>query len=88
MPPARNTPTTTGKPPSQNASEDVHAAIERVTPDVLALLQDGVPRSKATITAALLDRHPRQDIRRALMRLAVTEKVLERGGKYRLPDPG
>jgi hypothetical protein len=34
------------------------AAIERVTPDVLALLGDGVPRTEAAIVAALAGRHP------------------------------
>src|SRR5688572_28265820 len=60
MPPARKTPAAASKlPPSRRSSsfEDVHAAIERVTPDVLALLRDGVPRSKATLIAALTDRH-------------------------------
>jgi hypothetical protein len=66
-------------------AEDVHAAIERVTPDVLALLRDGVPRSKATIAAALAGRHPKDDIRRTLMRLAVLERLVETGGKYTLP---
>jgi hypothetical protein len=69
------------------SSAEFNAVLARVTPDILALLGDGVPRSRSTILAALVDRHPRQDIRRALMRLAVTEKVRERGGKYRLPEP-
>jgi hypothetical protein len=30
-----------------SSARDLHAAIERVTPDVLALLADGVPRAEA-----------------------------------------
>jgi hypothetical protein len=55
------------------------------TPDVLALLGDGVPRSRGTIVAALADRHAKQDIRRTLMRLAVTERLVETDGKDTLP---
>jgi hypothetical protein len=55
--------------PDANAAfpADLHAAIARSTPDVLALLRDGVPRSGATLIAALTDRHPRGDIKRTLM---------------------
>jgi hypothetical protein len=59
-----------------------------VTPDLLALLGDGVPRSRATIVAVLADRHPKDDVRRTLMRLAVTGRLVETGGKYTLPLPG
>jgi hypothetical protein len=62
--------------------------IARITPDVLALLGDGVPRSKATITAALADRYPKDNVRRTLMRLAVTGQLVEKNGKYTLPPPG
>jgi hypothetical protein len=47
-----------------------------------------VPRSRATILTALADRHPKEDVRRALMRLAVTERLVETGDKYTLPGPG
>jgi hypothetical protein len=87
MPPAKTPPTADGKLPSRRASsfEDVQAAIERVTPDVLALLRNGVPRTRGTILAALADRHPKDDVRRTLMRLAVLEQLVETGGKYTLP---
>jgi hypothetical protein len=52
---------------------------------VLALLGDGVPRTRGTIIAALADRHPKDDVRRTLMRLAVTERLVETGGRYTLP---
>jgi len=66
---------------------DLYATIARVTPDLLALLADGLPRSRAMIVAALADRHPRDDIKRTLMRLAVTERPAEPSGKYPLPGP-
>jgi hypothetical protein len=75
--------------PDANAAfpADLHAVIARSTPDVLALLGDGVPRTRPTILAALADRHPKADVRRTLMRLAVTERLVETGGKHTLP-PG
>jgi hypothetical protein len=69
------------------SSADFNAVIARVTPDILALLGDGVPRSRGTILAALADRHPREDVKRTLMRLAVTERLVETGGRYTLPTP-
>jgi hypothetical protein len=80
-------------PPAKRwSSADLDAAIERITPDVLALLADGVPRTEAAIVAALAGRHPKDDVRRTLMRLAVTEQLVETGGKYTLPaaaaEPG
>jgi hypothetical protein len=74
------------------SSADFDALLARVTPDLVALLGDGVPRSRGTILAALADRHPREDVKRTLMRLAVTERLVETGGKYTLPaaeaEPG
>jgi hypothetical protein len=67
------------------ASSDLDAAIARVAPAILALLSDGVPRTKTMIVAALADRHPKDDTRRTLMRLAVTGQLLETGGKHTLP---
>jgi hypothetical protein len=70
------------------SSADFDALLARVTPDVLVLLGDGVPRSRATIVAALADRHPKDDVRRTLMRLAVLEQLVEKGGRYTLLVPG
>ena len=77
-------------PSRLTSSADLEAMIARVTPDVLALLADGVPRTKRTILAALADRHPRDDVRRTLMRLDVTEQLVEKDGRYTLPtrEPG
>jgi hypothetical protein len=59
------------------SSADLDAAIERVAPDVLALLDDDVPRAEGAIVTALADRHPKDEVRRTLMRLAVTEQLVE-----------
>jgi hypothetical protein len=59
--------------------------VERVAPAILALLGDGLPRSRRAIAAALAERHPREEVRRTLMRLAVTDRLAEQGGKFTLP---
>ena len=70
-------------PPRYPSSADTDAMIIRVAPSVLALLGDGVPRSRRAIVAALADRHPRDEVARTLMRLAVTGRLAEAGGgKY------
>jgi hypothetical protein len=56
--------------------------IERVTPDVLSLLGDGVPRSEAAIVAALAGQHAKDDVRRTLMRLDVVGWLDLRGSRY------
>jgi hypothetical protein len=74
------------------SSEDTDAMVARVAPVILELLSDGVPRSRRAIVAALAERHPKDEVRRTLMRLAVTDQVVEAGGgKYTLPqaeEPG
>jgi hypothetical protein len=72
----------------RSLSADINAMIALVTPDVVALLGDGVPRTEAAIIAALDGRYPEQDVALAIMRLAVTEQLVETGGKYTLPAPG
>jgi hypothetical protein len=52
---------------------------------VLALLADGVPRNEKAIMAALADRHPKDEVKRTLMRLAVTDRLAEHGGRFTLP---
>jgi hypothetical protein len=61
------------------------ATVARVAPAALALLGDGVPGSRRAIVAALADRHPRDEVARTLMRLAVTDRLAEAGGKHALP---
>ena len=66
------------------SSTDTDAMVARVAPAVLALLGDGVPRSRRAIVAALIDQHPKGEVARTLMRLAVTGRLAEAGGKYTL----
>jgi hypothetical protein len=67
--------------------------IARTAPAVLKLLADGVPRSKRAIIAALVTRHPKDDIMHTLMRLSVTGQLVDVARKYTLapaaePDQG
>jgi hypothetical protein len=61
--------------------------IERVAPDVLALLGDGVPRTEAAIVKALAGRHAKQDVKPALARLDVLGRIDLRDGRYVLAAP-
>jgi hypothetical protein len=70
-----------------SSSADTHAMVAQVSPAILALLADGVPRSRQAILAALAEHHPKDDVRRTLMRLAVTEQLVEKSGKYALSKP-
>ena len=67
------------------SSEDTDAMVARVAPAILELLADGVPRSKRAVAAELAGRYPKDEVVRTLMRLAVTGRVAESGGKYRAP---
>ena len=70
------------KPSTLAGTAELNAMIERVAPDILALLADGVPRTKAAIIKSLAERHAEDDVGLALIRLAVTERVRDTGGKY------
>ena len=67
------------------SSADTDAMVERVAPAILELLADGVPRSKRAIAAELAGRHPKDEVARTLMRLAVTDRLVEHGGRFTLP---
>ena len=71
-------------PPRLAGSAEIAAVVARTAPAVLGLLADGVPRSRAAIVAALAGRHAKEDVVRTLMRLAVTGRVVEAGGRYTL----
>ena len=71
-------------PYERAGSAEINAMVERVAPDILGLLGDGVPRRKPAIVAALAGRHDRQDVVRALIRLSVTGQLKETGGRYAL----
>jgi hypothetical protein len=69
---------------AMSGTAELNAMIERVAPDILELLADGVPRTKAAIVKALAGRHAEDDVTLALVRLAVTGQVEDAGGKYAL----
>jgi hypothetical protein len=70
------------------SSADTDAMVERVAPAILELLADGVPRSRRMIVGALADPHPKDEVVRTLMRLAVTDRVVEVDRKYALASKG
>lgn len=71
---------------SLGGRDDLETTLERTTPAVLALLSDGVPRPKRAIVAALAGRYGRDDVVRTLMRLSVTGRIVDHGGKFTLPQ--
>jgi hypothetical protein len=83
-------PTSTRKPSSSafTSTAELNALIGRIAPDILALLADGVPRSKPDILAALAARHAAEDVALALIRLSVTGEVKQAGSKYTQAEPG
>ena len=82
--PCAKTPATRNASPYEGAgSNALNAMVARTAPAILELLADGVPRSKAAVAEALAGQYDRQDVIHALIRLAVTEQVEEKGGKYR-----
>lgn len=74
-------------PPLYKSSADFDAVVAHTAPAILALLGDGRPRSKKAIVTALIERHPKDEIVRTLMRLAVTDRLVEIDHKYGLPLP-
>ena len=74
------------KPSALTGTAELNAMIERVAHDILALLADGAARTKPAIVAALAGRHGAEDVTLALIRLAVTERVVETDGKYALAE--
>lgn len=81
MPPAHSLPL------RPRSTTDIDALIERVSPAIVRLLADGVPRSKATIVAALAGAYPKPEVVQALMRLVVTGWLSETRRKFHLPSP-
>ena len=61
------------KPLAFTGSAELAAMIARVTPSIIELLADGVPRTKAAIVAALAGRHAPEDATLALIRLGWVE---------------
>ena len=75
-------------PYERAGSAELNAMMARIAPDILALLADGMPRTRAAVVEALAGRHERQDVISTLIRLSVTERVVETGGKYALAEVG
>ncbi len=84
MPYSRQAPAKGSRTSSLSGSAEIEAMVARTAPAILELLGDGTPRSKNAIITALTDRHPREDVIRTLMRLAVTGQLSERERKYSL----
>src|SRR3712207_4462154 len=84
MPRSRQASAGNGRASALSGSAEINAMVARTAPSVLQLLRDGVPRSKSTIITALADRHPKEDVVRTLMRLAVTRQLVETERKYSL----
>ena len=84
MPYSKQAPAKSGRTSSLSGSAEIEAIVARTAPAILELLEDGTPRSKNAIITALADRHPREDVVRTLMRLAVTGQLSERERKYSL----
>jgi hypothetical protein len=81
---SKSAPARSSRTSSLSGSAEIEAMVARTAPAVLELLGDGTPRSKSTINTALADRHPKEDVIRTLMRLAVTGQLVERERKYSL----
>jgi hypothetical protein len=73
--------------PKRWSSADLNIVIALVTPDVLALLGDGVPRSEAAIVTALAGRHPKDEVKLTVMRLDVVGWLDRQGSRYILAAP-
>jgi hypothetical protein len=71
---------------SLSGSAEIEAMVARTAPAILELLGDGSPRPRSAIIGVLADRHPKEDVVRTLMRLAVTGQLVEQERKYSLAD--
>jgi hypothetical protein len=75
-------------PQRHPSSAGIGTMVARVAPAVLALLGDGAPRGQRAIVAVLADRHPKGEVVRKLLRLAVTGRLVgaaPRGVRLRPP---
>ena len=78
-------------PHRYTSSDDTHAMVARIAPAILKLLSDGLPRSRHEIVEALApQQHAKDDVKRTIMRLSVTGRLVETKHKYSLtplPEP-
>jgi hypothetical protein len=84
MPHSKEAPARSGRTPPLSGSAEINAMVARTAPAILQLLGDGTPRPRSAIITALADRHPKEDVVRTLMRLAVTGQLVEVNRKYSL----
>ena len=84
MPNHKAAPVKSGRTSSLSGSAEIEAMVTRTAPAILEFLGDGTPRPRSAIITALGDRHPKEDVVRTLMRLAVTGQLNERERKYSL----
>lgn len=78
---------TRGASVAPGSRDALEAMLARMMPVILALLADGVPRSRRAIVAALADRHDRKEVGYAVMRLSVTGRIVDHQGRFILaPD--
>src|SRR5215218_7665204 len=82
MPHSKEAPARSRRTSPLSGSAEIDAMVARTAPPVLELLGDGTPRPRSAIITALANRHPKEDVVRTLMRLAVTGQLVERKGKY------
>ena len=88
MPNSKAAPARSSRTSSLSGSAEIEAMVARTAPAILELLGDGTPRPRSAIITALADRHPKEDVVRTLMRLAVTGQLIESQRKYSLaPAP-
>jgi hypothetical protein len=84
MPHSKEAPLRSSRTSALSGSAEIEAMVARTAPSVMELLQDGTPCPRSAIIAALADRHPKEDVVRTLMRLAVTGQLVETERKYGL----
>ena len=84
MPHSKEAPARSRRTSPLSGSAEIDAMVARTAPAILELLKDGTPRPRSAIITALADHHPKEDVVRTLMRLAVTGQLDETGRKYSL----
>jgi hypothetical protein len=84
MPNSKAAPAKSSRTSRLSGSAEIEAMVARTAPAILELLGDGTPRPRSAIITALADRHPKEDVVRTLMRLAVTGQLVETNRKYSL----
>ena len=81
MPHSKEAPAKSSRTSPLSGSAEIEAMVARTAPAILELLGDGTPRPRSAIITALADRHPKEDVVRTLMRLAVTGQLVETGAQ-------